>query len=147
MSHFLALVLVDPADPNPIDRAQQLMTPFWARDPFDEETGQESPNVKCDGFTVGGRYDGVIWGQEPEYSLSPDAFQRRYGFDVVRPENNMRPASQVVLDPYTLPHAVVTPDGRWLSSEGKPIRAWRDELVSLLDEHGDRLAVAIDCHF
>ena len=55
------------------------MSPFWADDLFDEETGRKSPNVKCDGFTVGGRYDGVIWSQERHYNLSPDAFQRRYG--------------------------------------------------------------------
>lgn len=120
------------------------MMPFWSRDLLDEETGRRIPNVKCDGFVVGGRYDGVIWGKEQHYSLPPEQYRERYGLDVVRPEDNLRPVSELVDD--LVPYAVITPDGRWSDREGTPEQAWRDAVRSLLAEHHTRMAVGIDCH-
>ncbi|RAY15043.1 hypothetical protein DPM19_09875 [Actinomadura craniellae] len=144
MAHFLALVLVDRSVQDPIARAEQVMENFWAPDFFDEETGERRPNVRCDGFVVGGRYDGVIWGKEQHYDLTPDQYRRRYGLDVVRPEDNLRPVSELV--PGVIPYAIVTPDGQWSDCAGKPDQAWSDEVGSLLAEHRHRMVVAIDCH-
>ncbi|WP_214417006.1 hypothetical protein [Sphaerisporangium fuscum] len=144
MAHFLALVLVDETESDPIARAERMMMAFWAPDFVDDETGLELPNVKCDGFTVGGRFDGVIWGKEQHHDLAPQEYQRRYGLDVVRPEDNLRPVRELVPD--LLPYALVTPDARWSDRSGKSEQAWSEEFRSLLADHPDRLAVAIDCH-
>ncbi|MFI0354352.1 hypothetical protein [Actinomadura sp. 9N407] len=144
VAHFLALVLVDRHDPDPVVRAEQMMEPFWAPDLFDDETGERHPNWQCDGFVVGGRYDGIIWGKEQHYNLAPDQYQARYGMDVVRPDDNVRPVAELVPD--LVAYAVITPDGRWFDRAGKSSQAWSDEFTALLAEHKDRVAVAIDCH-
>lgn len=160
MAHFLTLVLVDPADPQPAAHAERLMMRYWSDVLVDEDededdeaggagdagdgrgTGRVSP--KCDGFTVGGRYDGLIWGKEQHYNLTPAEFRRRYGLDVVRPEDNVRPVPQLVPD--IRAYAVITPDGAWHEQGEEPLQEWRVRLRSLLDRHRDQLAVAIDCH-
>jgi hypothetical protein len=144
MSHFMTLVLVDEAEPDPVARAEGLMAAYWGSEFFDEETGCRLAHVKCDGFVVGGQYDGVIWGKEQHYNLKPGDYQRRYGLDVVRPEDNARPVSRLVPD--LLPYAVITPDGEWFERDRLSEQAWRDEVRSLLDRNATRMAVAIDCH-
>ncbi|WP_232664087.1 hypothetical protein [Pseudonocardia sp. TRM90224] len=143
MSHFLTLVLVDSAEPDPGSRATSMMMKYFARDPFDED-GQEIADWKCDGFVIGGRYDGMIWGKEQHYNLRPDEFQRRYGLDVVQPADNIRPVPQLVPD--LLPFALVLPDGSWVDCEGLPDEEWRKAVQDLFAEHRERIAVAIDCH-
>ena len=137
MSHFLTLVLVDAEEPNPEVRARHLMRPYFD---WDMETLQ----AQCDGFTIGGRYDGAIWGKEQHYNLAPAEYQRRYGLDVVRPEDNVRPVSEIV--PGLIPYAVVTPDGAWHDGKGMVTEAWAEHCRRLLQGHADRLAVALDCH-
>lgn len=143
MSHFLALVLVDESDPDPAARAESTMMKYRADERFDDN-GQRVADWKCDSFVIGGRYDGEIWGKEQHYNLRPDEFQRRYGLDVVEPEDNIRPVAELVPD--LLPFAIVLPEGRWIDWEGKAEQAWREEVRELLAEHGGRIAVAIDCH-
>jgi hypothetical protein len=125
-------------------RAEQLMAAFWAPEFFDEETGRRLAHVKCDGFTVGGRYDGVIWGKEQHHNLRPAEYQRRYGLDVVRPEDNLRPVPELVPD--LLPYAVVSPDGQWFDREDTSEEVWREAVRSLLARYADGMAVAVDCH-
>jgi hypothetical protein len=143
VSHFLALALVDGSDPDPATRARSMMKRYWASERYDEH-GQRIADWKCDGFVIGGSYDGLIWGKEQYYNLRPDEFQRRYGLDVVRPEDNIRPVAELVPD--LLPFAVVLPDGSWVDREGKSEQAWQAEVRELLAEHSERIAVAVDCH-
>jgi hypothetical protein len=143
VTHFLTLVLVDGSDPDPVARARHMMRRFWADEPLDE-AGQRIPDWKCDGFVVEGRYDGEIWGKEQHYNLTPDQFQQRYGLDVVRPEDNVRPVSELVPD--LLPFAVVTPDGDWVDRDGVSEQAWRTAFRALRAKYNERIAVAIDCH-
>ena len=110
MSHFLTLVLINADEPNPAEKARQLMWPYFVDD-FDDEVGKATSDAKFSGFTIGGRFDGEIWGKEQHYSLTPNEFQKRYGLDVVKPEDNIRPLSELVPD--CVPYAVITPDGSW----------------------------------
>jgi len=139
MAHFLALVLVDAADPDPAARALLVMRRYW-----DESGEGDNPDAKCDGFVVGGRFDGIIWGKEQHYNLKPHEFQQRYGLDVVRPEDNVRPVPALVPD--LLPYAIVTPDDVWLDQDQQAKAAWPDVVRSTLAGNEARLAVAIDCH-
>ena len=138
MAHFMTVVFVDPDSPAPAEAAESLMYPYFARDLADE------PDAKCDSYVVGGSYDGDIWGKEQHYSLTPAQHRARYGFDVVRPEDNVRPVSE--LRPGLLPYAAVTPDGRWHDREGKSEAAWATQWAALLRQYSGHLAVAIDCH-
>jgi hypothetical protein len=141
MAHFLALVLVEAGDPDPIARAERMMAAYWVADLADRA---RKPEARCDGFVVGGRYDGIIWGKEQHHDLSPDEFRRRYGLDVVRPEDNVRPVAQLV--PELLPYAIVTPVGGWVDRGGESVEGWRGVVDALLARHREHLAVAIDCH-
>ncbi len=138
MAHFLTVVLVDPAEARPAQAAESLMRPYFAPDLAD------APDAKCDGFVVGGRYDGDIWGKEQHYNLTPAEYQARYGLDVVRPEDNVRPVAE--LRPGLVPFAAVTPEGRWRDREGKGEAEWEAEWAALLRRYSGYFAVAIDCH-
>lgn len=137
MAHFLTLVLVDGSGMNPVRRAHERMMPYFDRD-------METPESMCDGFVVGGRYDGVIWGKEQHYNLTPEQHQARYGLDVVKPEDNVRPVAE--LQPGLVPYAIVTDDGHWHDREGKSDEQWTAEVESILRAHPHCLVVAIDCH-
>ncbi|MEM9345628.1 MAG: hypothetical protein AAGB26_03310 [Planctomycetota bacterium] len=138
MAHFLTVVFVESNEADPTNAGEQLLRPYFARDMAD------SPDAKCDGFVVGGRYDGDIWGKEQHYDLTPAEYQARYGLDVVSPEDNVCPVS--VLRPGLLPFAAITPDGQWQDCEGKSESQWQAEWSNLLEHFGDHLAVGIDCH-
>lgn len=103
-----------------------------------------NPDAKCDGWRIGGSYDGAIFGAVQQHNLTPSEYQARYGFAVVKPENNIRPVA--ALPPDLLPYAIVTPDGAWSDRAGKDEARWRREARALLDRHRDYLAVAVDCH-
>lgn len=141
MSHFLTLVLVRPGEADAAQRARELLAPYFAPD------GVHAPantSARFDGYVVGGRFDGQLYGAEPMYNLTPSEFQSRYGFDVLRDEHNMREASGV---PAALtPYAVVTPEGAWLDCEGKTAAGWKAEVRELLRLHAGCVAVAVDCH-
>jgi hypothetical protein len=137
MAHFLAIVLVEPGGPEPAAAAEARMMPYFDRDLL-------GPAARCDGFTVGGQYDGELWGREQHHTLAPAEFRARYGLDVVRPEDNIRPVAAI--RPGLIPYAVVTPDGAWRDCEGKDDTAWAAEWSALREEFRDHLAVAVDCH-
>jgi len=138
MSHFLTVVIVESRGAASVETAEALMRPYFARDLAD------APDAKCDGFAVGGLFDGEIRGKEQHYNLAPPEYQARYGLDVVRPEDNLRPVAD--LHPGLIPFAVVSPDGRWRDCEGKSDRAWEAEWAALRQEYEGHLAVAVDCH-
>lgn len=138
MAHFLALVLVDRSGPHPVRRARALMLSHFAPDLGDE------PSARCDGFVVGGRYDGDLWGKEQQFHLTPAQHEARYGLDVVEEKDNVRPVAE--LREGLVPHAIVTDDGRWHDGEGKSAEEWPAEVESILRTYPDHLAVAMDCH-
>jgi hypothetical protein len=139
MSHFLTIVIVDPTEPDPGKKAEELMFRY-----FKVDDDNPSPEAKCDGFVIGGRYDGAIWGKEQHYNLKPDEFQRRYGLDVVKSADNIRPLSAFVPD--LVSYAVITPDGQWYDEAGKSSEEWVQKFRSILEQHSGKLGVAIDCH-
>ena len=138
MAHFLTIVLVEQTEAVPTEAAKRRMRPYFVPDIAD------APDAKCDGFVVGGRYDGDIWGKEQHYNLTPADYQARYGLNVVRPEDNIRPVAE--LRPGLVPYAAVTPDGRWHDCEGKGDTQWDAEWSALLRQYSEHLAVAFDCH-
>jgi hypothetical protein len=153
MSHFLTLVLVGGAEPDPARKSHELMMPYFEfdvdNDDEDDEDGEDDEDnpltkAKCDGFVIGGRYDGAIWGKEQHYNLSPTEFQKRYGFDVIRTDDNIRPISELVDD--LVAYAIITPDGKWYDCEKKTREEWLQEFQQILKQHQDCVAVAIDCH-
>ncbi|MFF5260259.1 hypothetical protein ACFY4C_15025 [Actinomadura viridis] len=136
MAHFLTLVFVEAHTEDPGAAAEAAMMPYF---------GERGEGGKADGFVIGGRYDGLVKGHEQHYNLTPAEFQRRYGLDVVRPESNIVPVTE--LPESVLPSAVVTPDGAWHEWRGHSDEdAWKAEYRRLTAAHRDALAVAIDCH-
>lgn len=141
MSHFLTFVIVGREEADVEQKARDLLKPY-----FDREGAGVSGNplAKCDGFTIGGQYDGQIFGALPMYNLSPEEYQQRYGLDVVKPLDNIRPAKEV---PRTLvPYAILTPEGEWFDGEHQERARWRREAAGLLEKYADYLVVAVDCH-
>lgn len=138
MSHTLALVLVPAGEPDPAGRATGMLKRYWISDLADKY--DLNPEAKCDGFTIGGRYDGKIWGKPQDYDLTPAEFQARYGFDVVTDDDNIRPVGALVPVEDLRVGAIVTPDGTWHDCGTEEVAR------ELLAEHGDCLAVAFDCH-
>lgn len=139
MSHFLTFVFVRPDEANIEHRVNELVDPYFdheGREPSDED------QIKCDGFVIGGRYDQEIFRVEPMSDLAPPEFQKRYGLDVIRIEDNVRPAPDVPRK--LVPYAIVTPRGKWF--ECNDFEDWRAKVEELLQEHKEYLVVAVDCH-
>jgi hypothetical protein len=141
MSHFLTFVFVGRGEADVAGRVRELMGPYFAADGVDPSDGRPA---KCDGYVIGGRYDGQLFGAGAEYNLTPAEFQERYGFDVLKDENNLRAASEVPEG--LVPYAVVTPEGAWLDCAKKGAAAWAAEVKGLLRRYADCLVVAVDCH-
>jgi hypothetical protein len=137
MSHFLAIVLIDPSDGQVPEKAHRLMWPYF-------DPNMETVDAKCDGFVIGGRYDGDIWGKQQHCNLSPAEYKIRYGLDVVEVEDNIRMVSE--LRSGLLPYAVVTPDGQWHDCKGKQTSQWETEWSAFVAQFPNHVAVAIDCH-
>ena len=139
MSHFLTFVFVSPGEANIEQRVNQLVDPY-----FDNEEREQTADdqIKCDGFVIGGRYDQEIFGVEPRHNLTPPEFEKRYGLDVIRIEDNVRPAPDVPRK--LIPYAIVTPQGEWF--ECNDYEDWPVRVEQLLKEHHDYLVVAVDCH-
>ena len=140
MSHFLTFVFVSPDETNIEQKVNELVDPYFAheaRDDIDED------QIKCDGFVIGGRYDQEIFGAAPSYELAPPEFEKRYGLDVIRIEDNVRPAPDV---PRRLvPYAVVTPQSEWF--ECNDYEDWPAKVEELLQQYSKHLVVAVDCHY
>jgi hypothetical protein len=141
MSHFLTFVFVGRGEADVAGRVRELMRPYFATDGV--HSSGDRP-AKCDGYVVGGRFDGQLFGAAAEYDLTPAEFQRRYGLDVVKDEQNIRAASEVPAE--LIPYAVVTPGGAWLDREQKGSAAWAAEVQGLLRRYADCVVVAVDCH-
>ena len=141
MSHFLTFVFVAREESDVERRVRELMGPHFAPDGV---YSSGNPRAKCDGYVIGGRYDGQLFGAEPEYGLTPAEFQKRYGLDSLKDEENIRPASEVPEG--LVPYAVVTPEGAWLDCEKKDAAVWAAEVKRLLRRYADFSAVAVDCH-
>ncbi len=141
MSHFLTFVIVDAEAADAARKAHEMLTPFFAPDGPGDPT---NPSAQFDGCVIGGRFDGQLFGSEPMYNLTPAEFQQRYGLDVLRDEDNIRPASEVPAG--LTPYAVVTPVGEWLDCRNKHAAGWAAEVKKLLRLHADLIVVAVDCH-
>lgn len=141
MSHFLTFVFIGREESEVERRMRELMGPYFAPDGIFSSGNRRA---KCDGYVIGGRYDGQLFGAEPEYDLTPAEFQARYGLDVLKDENNIRAASEVPEG--LVPYAVVTPEGAWLDCERKGTAVWAAEVKGLLRRYADCLVVAVDCH-
>ena len=139
MSHFLLFVFVSPDETNIEHRVNELVDPYF--DHEDREVTDED-QIKCDGFVIGGRYDQEIFGVEPMFNLTPPEFEKRYGLDVIRIEDNVRPAPKVPRK--LVPYAIVTPLGEWF--ECNDYDDWPAKVQALLEEHNQYLVVAVDCH-
>ena len=140
MSHFLLFVFVSPDETNIEHRVNELVDPYF--DHEDREVTDED-QIKCDGFVIGGRYDQDIFGVEPMFNLTPPEFEKRYGLDVIRIEDNVRPAPKVPRK--LVPYAIVTPLGEWF--ECNDYDDWPAKVQELLEEHNQYLVVAVDCHY
>jgi hypothetical protein len=141
LSHFLTFVFVAREEADVERRVRELLGPYFAPDGV---YPSGSRRAKCDGYVIGGRYDGQLFGAEPEYGLTPAEFQKRYGLDVLRDEQNIRPASEVPEG--LVPYAVVTPEGAWLDCEKRSAAGWAKEVKGLLLRYADCVVVAVDCH-
>ena len=138
MSHFLTFVLVSPDETDIEQRVNDLVDPY-----FDRELAERPPEqIKCDGFVIGGRYDQEIFGMAAMHNLTPPEFQKRYGLDVIKIEDNVRPAPDVPKE--LIPYAVVTPKGEWFDCNDQ--EDWPAKVQELLKKYSEYLAVAVDCH-
>ncbi|MBE9098784.1 hypothetical protein [Vacuolonema iberomarrocanum] len=154
MSHLLVLVIVERIPPHPYAQAQvqvkELLSPYFRRGGYDPSL-PNSHLYKCDGWGIGGRYDGLIFGKEQHYNLTPFEYRKRYGWDVIKPEDNIRSVSEVPKDMIQHIDALVTPDGEWHGREEKAGDEWVSELTTIITEislhYPSLLAVAVDCHY
>ena len=139
MSHFLTFVLVAADETDIEERVNDLVDPY-----FDRESAERSEEqIKCDGFVIGGRYDREIFGVAPMHNLTPPEFQKRYGLDVIKIEDNVRLAPDVPTE--LIPYAIVTPQGEWFDCTAQ--EDWPGKVQELLKEYSECLVVAVDCHY
>lgn len=146
MSHELVLVIIPSATPASgiEDVVNALIRPHSNLDDHDKYP------YRCDGWTIGGRFDGQIYGAPPETNLTPAEFQKRYGLDVVQPEPNIRLINQVPISFLPEIDSVVTPEGIWSSRfddefQGKA-GEWLKFIKSKVEKYKSYTAVVIDAH-
>lgn len=139
MSHFLTFVLVAPDEADIEHRVNDLVDPYFDR----ESAERPEEQIKCDGFVIGGRYDREIFGVAPMYNLTPPEFQKRYGLDVIKIEDNVRPAPDVPTE--LIPYSIVTPQGEWYDCTAH--EDWPGKVQELLNLYSEYLVVAVDCHY
>jgi hypothetical protein len=137
----LTFVLVAPGEADIARRAHEMLGPYFAPDGL---YSAENPSAKFDACVIGGRFDGQLFDAEPMYNLTPAEFQKRYGLDVLRDEDNIRAASEVPTG--LIPYAVITPGDEWLDCESRDAAGWKAEVRRLLRLHADCMVVAVDCH-
>ena len=142
--HFMTLVIVDAAHPRQAAKlAHRAMKHYWV--PDISEPGKFG---KCDSFVIGGSYDQMIYGAPREYNLTPQEYDDRYGFHVVKDENNIRLLSEIPdsLDPY----AIIDLGGSWSDCESHTDEEWQNRCRRIfkeqLEDNPTLLAVVMDCH-
>lgn len=155
MSHELVLIFLDPDTPERKieDAVDKLMEPHSdVRDP-------NNPDAKCDGWIIGGRFDKMIFGVQPEYGLSPEEFQKRYGmrFEHVKVISNVRPVSEMPEDFFREVDVILSADGKWnscyesrfkdsLSENPKEGYIWAEFFTKSVAENQGKLGVVVDAH-
>lgn len=146
MSHELALVIVDASlsEAEIENRVSALVRPHSNIDDEDKYP------YRCDGWTIGGRYDGQIYGASPEYNLSPEEFQKRYGLDVVQLGPNVRSVNEISESFIKEIDSLVLPDGNWQSRFDKDfqnnITLWEKFVADSLKEYSSKWGVVVDAH-
>lgn len=154
MSHYLTVVLTDSGlSEDDIDReVDRLLRPHSNLD------DPEKDDFKCDGWIIGGRYDGQIFGAPPEYSLSPSEFQKRYGFDVVKAGSNVRPVAELSDSFHKEIAVVVDPTGKWTCCYDVEFKdseslapqnghRWQMAVRTIFEKWNEKTAVVIDVHY
>lgn len=138
MAHFLTLVLVERMPPRPEVRAhpqaRQLLSPYCHTYPRPDSPHHQ---YKCDYWSIGGRYDGLIFSKEQHYNCTPSEHQERYGLQVIKPEpvENIRLVAELPEALAQHVYALVTPDGAWLDCEDKTHDEWRNKFTSIMEKH------------
>lgn len=154
MSHYLTVVLTDPgqSEEEIEHQVDHLLLPHSNVGHPDKE------DCKCDGWTIGGRFDGQIYGASPEHNLLPQDFQRRYGLDVVKSESNIRGVSEIPDSFLSNIDVVVDPTGKWtccFDAEFKDAdvlaprdgHKWKIAVSTIFEKWKDKLAVVVDVHY
>jgi hypothetical protein len=153
MTYELVLALVPPDTPDPVERACELMDPFfhcetcchWQEEDYDEDgPAPRQGEHFWDGANVGGHYhEGCLW--RGRYGLLPPDHPINSLEDEVRRAGDLDLWFQ-----YLPPTGLVTPDGDIYFTAGEPgawqsiaqLRAYEDRLA----KYPDHLAVPMECH-
>jgi hypothetical protein len=125
-----------------------------------EDTGtyvsRYNPNSQWDWWKIGGRWDGVLFG---EYRESGDGgFNFEPGHDL--PEHNSRPVKELLDHDgdgnVFYPYALVDLEGKWhekgemgwwgIDSNVKDKEVWQEIVRKLYDRYPEAIGVLVDCH-
>jgi|GEM_PF-5907103 len=155
MSHELLVVLLPSSVSNEdIEKAVNALVR-----PHSDLDDADRPDSRCDGWVIGGRFDGSVYGRPLEYGLSVEEFQARYGFDYEKVEqgSNVRPVCQIEEAFWIETNAFLTPNGIWTSCFDPQFKdlafenptngpKWKHFLSTMVASHQDSLAVVVDVH-
>jgi hypothetical protein len=107
---------------------------------------------KWDWYSLGGRWDGAIQGEERP---SKDG-GFNFGDEHHHIEHNITKASDLIERPSDYPFALVLPDGTWVErgkmgwwgmvKDEQKKSTWREQIKTILTKYADCLVVGVDCH-
>jgi len=190
MTHYAALVLTETGSDEEVDRllAAYSENGEWFADGsrwdwwviggrftglLDSYAPEKDPaNIEaCDlcagtGERPGGREEfGAEWYQRCHGCNGCDGTGQRVKWPTqwAPHDGDRQPASQLLSEPLQyMPHAVVTPDGKWHENERlgwfntpipneqgtdpAPEDLWKAAVAALIEQHPDAVAVVVDCH-
>ena len=149
MAHFLTLVFVDPEQSlmSAHDAAVEMIWSHCTVDTIDNVGDDDETaylDYKLDEFQLGGMFDGCLWDEEERKKLKDIGRKDSLGFlGDARPENNIRPVSQV--RETALPASCITPDEQWHDLYALFDGERREKWSALRQKYPHHLLVSVDC--
>ncbi len=159
--HMLLYVVVPPTvEPQEMEGyVERQLAPF-DENRFWDEIGEDDPNPgKWDWWVIGGRWDGVIQGDDRNQHSGGDWYRYALSEEARQLGNNVRSADSLKRvmhrDPKRfVPFAILTPDAEWNESRtwnGHDFverETWTEDALELIAKHSDpdHWVVAVDYH-
>jgi len=147
--HFFVGVIIPNMD-NVQNSVETLLEPYNENDDSNKET-------HWDWWEVGGRWDGVLKGEEKYSKVLPHHIHTTEGnivkisefLELEGIDERLRETINKMLNKDTvMPYAIVSAEEGWIEGDGEieHYKEWEKEAIKILKRNKDKYLVCVDCH-